>query len=89
MCTPPWEGSHVFVGVSVNGPLFYCRTSGHMTAVKMLQGSFSVFLLGGLLGVLHAQQQEVISPEISTTDRNNNCPGTWAGLWSSGTDLYS
>ncbi|KAH0518160.1 Collagen alpha-2(VI) chain [Microtus ochrogaster] len=45
-----------------------------MKAVKMLQGSFSVFLLGGLLGVLHAQQQEVISPEISTTDRNNNCP---------------
>lgn len=76
MCTPPWEGSHVFVGVSVNGPLSYCRTSGHMTAVKMLQGSFSVFLLGGLLGVLHAQQQEVISPESSTTDRNNNCPGT-------------
>ncbi|EGV98035.1 Collagen alpha-2(VI) chain [Cricetulus griseus] len=49
-------------------------TSGPMTAIKMLQGSFPVFLLGALLGVLHAQQQEVISPDISTIDRNNNCP---------------
>lgn len=58
----------------------YCRTSEHMTTTtKMLQGSFSVLLLGGLLGVLHAQQQEAISPDISTTDRNNNCPGTWMG----------
>lgn len=51
-----------------------------MTTIKMLWGSFSVLLLGGLLGVLRAQQQEVISPDISTTDRNNNCPGTWMGL---------
>uniref|UniRef100_A0A8C9P6E9 Collagen type VI alpha 2 chain n=1 Tax=Spermophilus dauricus TaxID=99837 RepID=A0A8C9P6E9_SPEDA len=43
------------------------------TAAKMLQGPFSVvLLLGGLLGVLHAQQQEVISG--GTSDRNNNCP---------------
>lgn len=58
-----------------------------MTAIKMLQGSFPVFLLGALLGVLHAQQQEVISPDISTIDRNNNCPGTWVGLWSSGREV--
>lgn len=58
-----------------------------MTAIKMLQGSFSVFLLGGLLGVLNAQQQEVISPDITTTDRNNNCPGTWVGLWNSGAEV--
>ncbi|XP_028730119.1 collagen alpha-2(VI) chain isoform X1 [Peromyscus leucopus] len=45
-----------------------------MTTIKMFQGSFSVFLLGGLLGVLHAQQQEVISPDPSIVDRNNNCP---------------
>uniref|UniRef100_A0A8C5ZJE3 Collagen type VI alpha 2 chain n=1 Tax=Marmota marmota marmota TaxID=9994 RepID=A0A8C5ZJE3_MARMA len=42
------------------------------TAAKMLQGPFSVLLLGGLLGVLQAQQQEVISG--GTSERNNNCP---------------
>nr|XP_042122349.1 collagen alpha-2(VI) chain isoform X3 [Peromyscus maniculatus bairdii] len=45
-----------------------------MTTIKMFQGSFSVFLLGGILGVLRAQQQEVISPDPSIIDRNNNCP---------------
>lgn len=58
-----------------------------MTTIKMFQGSFSVFLLGGLLGVLRAQQQEVISPDPSIIDRNNNCPGTWVGLWSPGREV--
>lgn len=77
----------MYIGGVYNGPFSFCRTSGHMTTIKMLQGPLSVLLIGGLLGVLHAQQQEAISPQeqeavspdISTTERNNNCPGTWMG----------
>lgn len=43
----------------------------------MLRGSRSILLLWGLLGTLHAQQQEVIAPE--TSERGSNCPGTATG----------
>uniref|UniRef100_F7CGV8 Collagen alpha-2(VI) chain n=1 Tax=Equus caballus TaxID=9796 RepID=F7CGV8_HORSE len=38
----------------------------------MLRGPCSALLLWGLLGTLHAQQQEVIAPDPS--ERNSNCP---------------
>ena len=47
--------------------------SRHKGAAKMLRSPCSALLLWGLLGAVHAQQQEVISP--STSDRNS-CPGT-------------
>uniref|UniRef100_A0A8C2VIZ4 Collagen type VI alpha 2 chain n=1 Tax=Chinchilla lanigera TaxID=34839 RepID=A0A8C2VIZ4_CHILA len=40
----------------------------------MLRGPFSALLLGGLLGALHAQQQELISPDTMTSERTNSCP---------------
>ncbi|XP_069850955.1 collagen alpha-2(VI) chain-like isoform X1 [Dipodomys merriami] len=39
----------------------------------MCWGPLSLLLLWGLLGTLHGQQQEVISPD-TTVERNNNCP---------------
>ncbi|TKC39782.1 hypothetical protein EI555_004700 [Monodon monoceros] len=50
--------------------------SGRTGAAKMLPGPCSALLLWGLLGAVHAQQQEVISP--STSERNS-CPGTTGG----------
>uniref|UniRef100_A0A8C4LFG4 Collagen alpha-2(VI) chain n=1 Tax=Equus asinus asinus TaxID=83772 RepID=A0A8C4LFG4_EQUAS len=41
-------------------------------AAEMLRGPCSALLLWGLLGTLHAQQQEVIAPDPS--ERNSNCP---------------
>ncbi|XP_006876171.1 PREDICTED: collagen alpha-2(VI) chain isoform X1 [Chrysochloris asiatica] len=38
----------------------------------MFRGTYYVLLYWGLVGVLHAQQQEVISPSIS--ERGTNCP---------------
>uniref|UniRef100_A0A8C0HUW0 Collagen alpha-2(VI) chain n=1 Tax=Balaenoptera musculus TaxID=9771 RepID=A0A8C0HUW0_BALMU len=45
--------------------------SGRTGAAKMLPGPCFALLLWGLLGAVHAQQQEVISP--STSERNS-CP---------------
>lgn len=47
--------------------------SGRTGAAKMLHSPCSALLLWGLLGAVHAQQQEVIAP--GTSDRNS-CPGT-------------
>uniref|UniRef100_A0A286XF27 Collagen type VI alpha 2 chain n=1 Tax=Cavia porcellus TaxID=10141 RepID=A0A286XF27_CAVPO len=40
----------------------------------MLRGPLSALLLGGLLGALHAQQQEVVLPDTVTSERTNSCP---------------
>jgi hypothetical protein len=49
----------------------------------MFRCPFSMVLLGGLLGTLYTQQQQLVSPDASIVDRNNNCPGIWGtlGLW--------
>lgn len=46
--------------------------------LTMLRGPLSALLLGGLLGALHAQQQEVVLPDTVTSERTNSCPGTRA-----------
>ncbi|KAK2508443.1 hypothetical protein MC885_016579 [Smutsia gigantea] len=48
-----------------------CRMLGYTGATKMLRGPCSALLLWGLLGMLHAQQQEVIAPG---TSERNSCP---------------
>lgn len=47
-----------------------------MGAAKMLRSPCSALLLWGLLGAVHAQQQEIIAPGNS---ERNSCPGISRG----------
>lgn len=60
-------------GTVCSAALPCCRMSGRTRTAKMLPGPCSALLLWGLLGAVHAQQQEVISPSSS---ERNSCPGT-------------
>ena len=81
LCVPPppsWGGGLWGEGRELSAAATppCCRTSGTTGAVKMLRGSCSALLLWGLLGVLHAQQQQVLAPE---TSERSSCPGIAVG----------